>query len=126
TKLLSSNIIPTIGRTFTEATDTFLFAAQLLKNGVGIAGVVILVLIAIFPLIKIVIIAFLYKLAAALIQPLGNKEVSAMLQTVSQYMMFLFTCLLIVSFMFFFSVVFFVVLFIFSFFFCLGCHFIFS
>lgn len=110
TKFLSSNIIPIIGRTFTEATDTFLFAAQLLKNGVGIAGVVILVLIAIFPLIKIVIIAFLYKLAAALIQPLGNKEVSAMLQTVSQYMMFLFTCLLIVSFMFFISVVIMIVL----------------
>src|SRR5699024_4716843 len=34
TKFLSSNTIPVIGRTLTEATDTFLFAAQILKNGV--------------------------------------------------------------------------------------------
>ena len=44
----------------------------LLKNTVGIAGVAILLIIVAFPAIKILMIAFIYKFAAAILQPLGG------------------------------------------------------
>src|SRR5699024_1045130 len=52
-KFITGNFIPVVGRTFTDATDTILSASLLLKNAVGIVGVVIIILIAIFPAIKI-------------------------------------------------------------------------
>src|SRR5690625_5290839 len=52
-KFITGNFIPVIGRTFTDATDTILSASLLLKNAVGIVGLVIIVFIALFPTIKI-------------------------------------------------------------------------
>lgn len=105
TKFLSSNTIPVIGRTLTEATDTFLFAAQILKNGIGIIGVLIVCLIVVFPLAKIIVIAFMYKLTAALIQPLGKNNMTTTLQQISHYIMLVVTCMIIVTFMFFLAIV---------------------
>ncbi len=48
-KFITGNFIPVIGRMFTDATDTVISASVLLKNTVGIAGVVMLLLIAAFP-----------------------------------------------------------------------------
>ena len=62
---------------FTDAADTVISASVLLKNTVGIAGVAILLLIAAFPAIKMLMIAFIYKLAAALLQPIGGGPVIA-------------------------------------------------
>ncbi len=45
TKFITGNFIPVVGRTFTDATDTILSASLLLKNAVGIAGVLIIVLL---------------------------------------------------------------------------------
>lgn len=44
-KYVTSNFIPVIGRMFTDATDTVLSASILLKNSIGIAGVIIILLI---------------------------------------------------------------------------------
>ena len=59
TKFITGNFIPVVGRTFTDAADTVLSAALLLKNSVGLIGVTIIVIIAIFPSIKIFAIAFI-------------------------------------------------------------------
>lgn len=105
TKFITGNFIPVIGRTFTDAADTFLAAALLLKNAIGIVGLIIIVIIAIFPAVKIMVISFIYKLAAALLQPLGNSPVIASLNIVSKYIMYILASLIIVTFMFFLSIV---------------------
>ncbi|RDI41188.1 stage III sporulation protein AE [Falsibacillus pallidus] len=102
-KFVTGNFIPVIGRMFTDATDTVISASVLLKNTVGIAGVAILLLIAAFPAIKILVIAFIYKLAAALLQPIGGGPVIACLDTISKSVIYVFAALAIVSFMFFLS-----------------------
>lgn len=65
-KFVTGNFIPVIGRMFTDATDTVISASVLLKNTVGLSGVIILLLITTFPAIKILMISFVYKLAASL------------------------------------------------------------
>lgn len=100
TKFITGNFIPVVGRTFTDAAETILSAGLLLKNAVGLAGVTVILFIAIFPALKIVAIAFIYKLAAALLQPLGNSSLVKTLNTISTYIMYVLAALIIVTFMF--------------------------
>lgn len=105
TKFITGNFIPVVGKTFTEAADTVLSSTLLLKNTVGVVGVIIICFIAIFPAIKVMVIAFTYKLAAALLQPLGNHHIIVSLQTISTYIIYMLACLITVTFMFFLVIV---------------------
>lgn len=103
-KFVTGNFIPVIGRMFTDAADTVINASVLLKNTVGMAGVIILLLITAFPAIKILIISFIYKLSASLLQPLGGGPVISCLDIISKSMIYIFAALAIVSLMFFLSI----------------------
>ncbi|MER2258162.1 MAG: stage III sporulation protein AE, partial [Priestia megaterium] len=73
----------------------------LLKNSVGIAGVAVLLLIVAFPAIKVLTLAFIYKLAAALLQPIGGGPVISCLSIISKSVIYIFAALAVVSLMFF-------------------------
>lgn len=103
-KFITGNFIPVIGRMFTDAADTVISASVLLKNTVGIAGVAILLIIAAFPAIKILMIAFIYKFAAAILQPLGGGPIISCLDVISKSVIYVFAALAIVSLMFFLSI----------------------
>jgi stage III sporulation protein AE len=103
-KFVTGNFIPVIGRIFTDAADTVVSASGLLKNTVGIAGVAILLIIVAFPAFKILMIAFIYKLAAAILQPLGGGPVIKCLDIISKSVIYVFAALGIVSLMFFLSI----------------------
>ena len=100
-KFVTGNFIPVVGRMFTDAADTVITASVLLKYTVGIAGVVILLLIAAFPALKILVLAFIYKLTAAILQPLGGGPVIQCLDIVGKSIIYIFAALAIVSVMFF-------------------------
>lgn len=102
-KFITGNFIPVLGRMFTDATDTVISASLLLKNTVGILGVAILICIAAFPAIKVLSLAFIYKLAAAILQPLGGGPVITCLDVISKSVIYIFAALAIVSLMFFLS-----------------------
>src|SRR5690625_6363027 len=70
-KFITGNFIPVIGKTFTDATDTILSASLLLKNGIGIVGVIMVVFVALFSAMKILAIAFIYMIAAAILKLIG-------------------------------------------------------
>ncbi|ULT55607.1 stage III sporulation protein AE [Neobacillus drentensis] len=103
-KFVTGNFIPVIGRMFTDATDTVVSASVLLKNTVGIAGVAILLIIVAFPALKILMISFIYKFAAAILQPLGGGPVIKCLDIISKSVIYVFAALGIVSLMFFLSI----------------------
>lgn len=100
-KFITGNFIPVLGRMFTEATDTVISASLLLKNTVGILGVAILICIAAFPAIKILSLALIYKIAAAVLQPLGGGPVISCLDVISKSVIYIFAAMAIVSLMFF-------------------------
>ncbi|KQL55429.1 stage III sporulation protein AE [Heyndrickxia shackletonii] len=102
-KFVTGNFIPVIGRMFTDAADTVISASVLLKNTLGLAGVAIVLIIAAFPAIKILTLAFMFKFTAAILQPVGNGPVIACLDTISKNMIYVFAALAIVAIMFFLS-----------------------
>ncbi|WP_027407753.1 stage III sporulation protein AE [Anoxybacteroides tepidamans] len=102
-KFVTGNFIPVVGKMFTDAADTVVTASMLLKNTVGIVGVAIIFIIAAFPALKILVISFIYKLSAAVLQPLGGGPVISCLSIISKSIMYIFAALAIVSLMFFLS-----------------------
>jgi stage III sporulation protein AE len=102
-KFVTGNFVPVVGKMFTDATDTVMTASMLLKNTVGIVGVAVLLMIASFPALKIFVIAFIYKLSAAVLQPLGGGPVISCLSIISKSITYIFAALAIVSLMFFLS-----------------------
>lgn len=103
-KYVAGNFVPVVGRIFSETTDTVLSASLLMKNAIGLAGVTIIVLLSAFPAIKILVLAFIYNLAAALLQPLGDSPVIGCLRTIGRSMIFVFAALATVCLMFFLSI----------------------
>ena len=104
-KFVTGNFIPVIGRIFTDATDTVLSATILIKNGIGMIGVVILIGLVLFPAIKIFTISLMYKVATAILQPVGDGPVIECLDIIGKHILYLFAALLLVTFMFFFTIV---------------------
>lgn len=103
-KFITGNFIPVIGRMFTDATDTVLSASVLLKNTIGIAGMLILLFIVAFPALKVLALALIYNVAAAVLQPLGGGPVIECLTMIAKTMLYIFAALAVMSFMFFLAV----------------------
>jgi len=57
--------------------------ASLIKNGIGVAGTVIVIAVCAGPILQLLILSFLYKLAGALVQPVSDKRITACISGVS-------------------------------------------
>lgn len=68
--------IPVVGNTLSSVTETLLGTAAVLKNAVGVTGMLILAYICIRPVLRLVICVLLYKLVSALIQPVADPRFS--------------------------------------------------
>lgn len=71
----SAEAIPGIGDALGGVAEVVLGTAVLIKNGIGVAGAVICVVICLIPIIQIAVMTLMYKLAAALIQPVSDKRI---------------------------------------------------
>ncbi|MDQ0337735.1 stage III sporulation protein AE [Caldalkalibacillus uzonensis] len=100
-KFVTSNFVPIVGRMFTDATDTVIGASLLIKNTIGLAGVIILIILTAFPALKILSIALIFNISAAVLQPLGNASVIACLNVIGKNLIFVFAALATVCLMFF-------------------------
>lgn len=103
-KFITGNFVPVIGRTFSDAADTVVSASLLVKNAIGIAGVVILLFLCAFPAIKILTLALIYNISAAIMQPLGDSPIVNCLQTIGKTLIYVFAAVAAVGLMFFLAI----------------------
>lgn len=80
----TAEAIPWIGNAVGGAAEVVLGTAVLIKNGIGMAGALIAVVICAVPILQMLILAFLYKLAAALVQPVSDKRITDCIGSVSE------------------------------------------
>lgn len=80
----TAEALPWIGNAIGGAAEVVLGTAVLLKNGIGMAGAVIAVAICAVPVIQMLITAFMYKLAAALVQPVSDKRITSCISGISE------------------------------------------
>ena len=76
----TASVIPGLGNAVGSVTELLLGAGIVMKSCVGTAGLVVLVLISLVPLLKALCLAFFYKLAAAVTEPMSDKRISGCLK----------------------------------------------
>ncbi|BCJ85926.1 stage III sporulation protein AE [Effusibacillus dendaii] len=103
-KFATSTLIPVVGKMFSDSIDTVVGASMLVKNSIGVAGLIILALICTFPALKIISLAIVYSLSGAVMQPLGNSPVTSCLSTIGKTLFIVFSAMGTVGFMFFLSI----------------------
>lgn len=103
-KFVTGAFVPVAGSMFADALDAIMGGSLLLKNAIGLSGVLILGLITLFPVIKILVIALIYRVAAALLQPLGDSLMADTLEEMAGSLFLTFAAVLSVGIMFFLSI----------------------
>lgn len=83
-----------------EATDTIFATTQVIKNGLGLFGLITILLVVCLPIIKVAVIGGFYKFAAAILQPIGDDQVVKSISIISDHVFYLLAILVVVSFMF--------------------------
>ena len=79
TKAAVSTMIPVVGKILGDAVDTVLGCGIVLKNAVGIVGVIVIIGICIVPIIKLGVITIAYNLSASIIQPIADEKIVKLL-----------------------------------------------
>ena len=79
TKAVVSNFIPIVGKILSDSVETVLGCTNILKNAVGIIGVLIVVGICILPIIKLTLIMTTYYIGSAICEPIADKKITDLL-----------------------------------------------
>lgn len=67
--------IPGVGNVISNVAGSVILAGRLIKNAVGVAGIIVLVLLCATPLLKLLVSEFAYKGLAAVLQPVSDKRI---------------------------------------------------
>ena len=82
-KAAVSSVIPVVGKILGDVVDSVLGCGVVLKNAVGIIGVVVIIGICIIPIIKIATLSIIYSLASAVVQPIADEKIVKLLDEMS-------------------------------------------
>ena len=86
------NLIPFVGETFTDAVDSIISWAHLIKNGVLISFIIAIIFFCMAPILNLTSLVLIYKIFAAIVQPICNKQTLNYLDSVSSAHILLLSC----------------------------------
>lgn len=99
-KFAASNLIPVVGGILSESVETVMNCSALIKNTVGIVGIICLALIALRPILKIAAILILFRISAALAEPVSDPKIITCISRLGDSISVLFSILAAVTVMF--------------------------
>ena len=82
-KAAISSVIPVVGKVLGDVVDSVLGCGVILKNAVGVVGVIVIIGICIFPVLKIATLSIMYSLASAVVQPVADDKIVKLLDEMS-------------------------------------------
>jgi len=94
-KYLGGKIVPILGNTFSQALEVAVGGSLLIKNGLGVLGLSAIILIAAFPLIKILALVFIYRIVTAVIEPISDSRLVAAMASCGSVLTIVFVAVLI-------------------------------
>ena len=96
-KAAVSNLIPVVGKILGDGVDSILGCGVILKNAVGMIGVIIIIGICFMPIIKIGTFSILYSLTSSIIEPLADTKIVKLLEEMGGIFKLLFAIVCSVS-----------------------------
>lgn len=85
-----SSTVPVAGSALADTVTSLAASARMIKNSTGIAGIIAIILMSAYPVIKCAAMSFIYNLASALIQPVADKRFASAVGAVGECMGILF------------------------------------
>ncbi len=83
TKAIVSSSIPIVGKILGDAVDTVLGCGVILKNAIGVIGVIIIIGVCILPILKIATLLVCYKVMAGICEPIADHKIIKLLEQIS-------------------------------------------
>ena len=99
-KYAIDNFVPIVGGMFADTVDTLVGCSLLIKNALGTTGLMVLAGICITPMIQALCAVLIYRVCAALLQPMAESGIVDCLYDFSHVLMLLFIIQLSISAMF--------------------------
>lgn len=99
-KYALNHFVPMVGGLVADTVDALIGSSMLVQNALGVTGLMLVVSLAAGPMCQTFAAAFLYKLAAALLQPVADGDLADCIQDFSEVLMLLFVIQLSVAAMF--------------------------
>ena len=100
-KFATKSYVPILGGYLSDGFDLIMASSVLIKNSVGVAGLVLLVCTILSPIIQILSLSFGLKFVSAIIEPVTDEKITSFLYSVSKHLNMLIVAILAVSFMYF-------------------------
>lgn len=82
TKAAVSSLIPVVGKILGDTVDTVLGCGVILKNAIGLIGVIVIIGICIVPVLKIGILTIIYNFAAGIIEPIADEKIVKLIEEI--------------------------------------------
>lgn len=92
-KFAVGNFIPLVGGMLSDSIDLIISCSAIIKKGVGIAGIVVIVLLFASVAFRLVAQLWLFRLAAAFIQPVSDKRLAQLLDDTADCISMVFSAL---------------------------------
>lgn len=100
-QFLTGNLLPVVGGVVADSLELAAGCSLLIKNALGAFAALGVILLCAYPALKILVVAFIYRLAAAFVQPLGQDRLAESLQEIGKTVTVIFATVTIVGLMFF-------------------------
>lgn len=104
-KFVAGAFLPVVGGAVSDAVEVFAGTAAVMKNAVGIFGVIMLFLLCIYPAIQVLLTGLVYKLAAAIVEPIGDSAIGGALEDMGKSIFLAFGVVVTAGIVFFFTLV---------------------
>lgn len=103
-KTAVGTFVPVAGEALAGAVDVVMNCSLLIKNGIGAGAIILLCIYCIIPIIKVLVFLFIYKIIAALIEPISEKKIVNCIYDMGGACTRLFTCIITVNILFIISI----------------------
>lgn len=103
-KFATGKFIPMVGSVLSDTFDAILRYTVILKNSIGVVGMLTVVFITIYPLIKMFALLVILKISAAFVQPISDERIVKGIEGVANSLILLISCVVVVAVMFFISI----------------------
>lgn len=100
-KFATANFVPVAGRAFSDTVEIVGAAGMLIKNAIGLFGVIIIGLLCFVPVVKVFVMGLIMKVTSACLEPLGDIKLAGCMSELGTNLLLLGGMLLAVAVMFF-------------------------
>ena len=99
-KAATSGLIPVVGKTLGDSISTVLGCTSIIKNAVGIIGIIIIIGICAMPIIRLTVLTLLYSFTAAICQPIADKHIVNVIEQMADSFKFILGVMFFVAVLF--------------------------